>query len=253
MLQKDQFIFFIVVIVVSFFILFLFFILLIILNAKKRKQKEIEALNAVIDMQEYERRRIAGDLHDQIGPMLSAIKLKINAIRQTMNIPEIEKTVKETEVYMNTLIQDIRQVVRNLSPTNLESRGLIQTIEDFKEIIEKGNHVKFEFKHEGMEKRLAEKAEMNLYRIIAELINNSLKHSGCTLIKLLIKMYEKKTVIIYTDNGVNRYIGKLDSPGMGIKNIESRVNSFKGYLDRDETFSQGAYYAITFDNIILTQ
>jgi signal transduction histidine kinase len=251
MLPKDQFLFFIVVIAIVFFILFLFFILVIILNVKKRKQKEIEALNAVINMQESERRRIAGDMHDQIGPMLSAIKLKINSIRQMKNSSEIDDTVKETTKYVDTLISDMRQVVRNLSPTNLNRHGLIQAIEDFKSVIEQNNNMRFEFMHEGMGSRMKENAEINIYRIVAELINNSLKHSECTVIKLLMKKYENKTIIIYSDDGINVKSEKLPVPGMGLKSIESRIKSFKGTLHRKEGFDEGAYYSITFDNYIL--
>ena len=223
------------------------------MNAKKRKKREFVALNAVIDMQEFERKRIAEDLHDQIGPILSAIKLKINSMRQTKNISEIESTVKETTSHLDTIIQDVRQVVRNLSPTKLNENGLIQTIEDFKNTIEEGHNIRFEFMHEGMDTRMREKAEINLYRIIAELINNSLKHSGCSLIKLMMKRYEKKTIIIYTDNGVNSGPGKMAKPGMGLKNIESRVNSFRGTLHSNKSFADGAYYSIAFENYILTE
>lgn len=253
MLPKDQFIFFIVVIAVSFLILFSFFIMVIVLNAKKRKKREVEALNAVIDMQEFERKRIAEDMHDQIGPILSAIKLKINSIMQMKNISEIENTIKETTSHMDTIIQHVRQVVRNLSPTKLNENGLIQTIEDFKNTIEDGHNIRFEFMHEGMEIRMREKAEINLYRIIAELINNSLKHSRCSFIKLIMKKYEKETIIIYTDNGNNSEPFKTEMPGIGLKNIESRVNSFRGKLHRNENFANGAFYSITFDNYVLTE
>ncbi len=68
-----------------------------------------------------------------------------------------------------------------------------------------------------------------------------------------MKRYEKKTIIIYTDNGVNSGPGKMASPGMGLKNIESRVNSFRGTLHRNKSFADGAYYSISFENYILAE
>lgn len=251
MLPKEQFIYFTAVIAITFFLLAAFFILVIIFNVRKRKQKEVEALNAVIDMQESERKRIANDMHDQVGPMLSAIKLKINSIKQIKDLTEIDYIIRESTSNMDTLIQDIRQVVRNLSPTMLSKYGLIQTIEDFKNVIERNNEIQFEFFHDGLYARMSEKAEINIYRIVAELINNSLKHSGCTLIKLTMKMHVKKTTITYTDNGINSNSDSVSSSGMGLKSIESRVNSFNGKLIFKGNFSGGANYQIIFDNYIL--
>jgi len=250
MLQKDQFLFFVVTSAFSIFILFLLFIFIRILNLKRRKQKEIEALNAMIDMQEIERKRLADDMHDQIGPMLSAIKLKINAIRQMHEASEIRDVINETNSYIDVLIQDVRQVVRNLSPTNLEKQGLIQTIQDFKGVIEK-NNIRFEFAHEGIENSMKEKAKINIYRIVAELINNSIRHSHCTLIKLVMKVYEKKTIILYTDNGSGNQEEQMEDHGLGLKNIESRVASFRGQLFQKKDFTDGAFYQISFDNYIL--
>lgn len=208
------------------------------------------ALNTLIDMQENERKRIAGDMHDQIGPMLSAVKLKINTLKLIDNHNELELLVNEITNNMDTVIRDVRQIVRNLSPTNLEKHGLVQAIEDFKSVIEK-NHIRFEFIQEGMENGMKENARMNIYRIIAELINNSLRHSDSSLIKLIMKSYEKKTIIVYTDNGTVHDEDESPDHGMGLKSIESRVTSFRGKLFCKPDFINGAFYQITFDNQML--
>lgn len=225
--------------------------MLIALNGRKRKQKEIQALNAVLEMQESERKRIAEDLHDELSPMLSAVKLKINSIRQMQSTDEIEQIVKETTTYVDSIIQDVRLVVRNLSPTNLSKYGLVQSIEDFKNTVEKNNRIKFDFMHEGLEKRFKESAEINIYRILSEMINNSVKHSNCDAIKLLIKVYKDKTSILYTDNGQKIQTEEKSHAGMGLRNITSRVNLFKGELHKKKDFSTGAFYQILFDNHIL--
>jgi len=247
-MQKDQLTYILLIIAISLLLLAVIFILFLVQNAKIRNQKQIESLNSVFEMQENERKRISMDLHDEIGPMLSAIKLRIYSIRQLRNQSEIENMVSEVAVHLDTLIQDVRQIIRNLSPTNLRKAGLIHTIETFKNAIECNNNIRFEFMHEGLEVPMNEKAELNIYRIVSEFINNSLRHSQCSLIKLIIKRYAEKTLILYSDNGNKKEKSIAINMGMGLQNIESRVNYFQGSIYRKPDFAEGAFYQISFDN-----
>ena len=246
-LQKSEFIYLIIVASMVIFILLLFFITVIVINVKIRKQKEIEKLNAMIEMQEQERSRIAEDMHDELGPMLSAIKLKLNSVKLLKSVPDVTVSLTETSADLDRVIQDVRNIVRNISPTNMSKYGLIQSIVDYKNTIERDDRISVEFLHEGMEGRLNENAEINIYRIISEMINNSLKHSNGSRIKIIMKMFRKKTSIVYVDDGSSEE-NRFDFSGMGLKSIRARVNLLHGQLETAQDFSNGAFYQIVFDN-----
>lgn len=247
-LSKDEFLYLIFIVAIAFMLLLLFFIIMVILNVKIRKQKEIEKLNAVITTQENERKRIAEDMHDEIGPMLSAIKLQINTFGSHAIKEELEESIKETSNHLDTVIQNIRGIVKNLSPAQLHKQGLIQSIEDFRMIIKKDIRVQFNFQYDSIDEKWNEQAEANIYRIVHELINNSLKHSNCNEINLSLRRYEKTFLIQYTDNGTMKMVTKNDSVGMGMQNIKSRVAMLGGKLINHNDFSHGAFYQITIES-----
>lgn len=248
LLSKNEFLYLIFIVVGAIFLLLMFFLIMVVINVKMKKRKQIEMLSAVIATEENERKRIAEDMHDEIGPMLSAIKLQINAFVSSKTKEDLEVSVKETSVHLNEVIQNVRNIVRNLSPVKLVSHGLIQSIEDFRNLIEKNGRIKFCFMNHGITWPLREDAETNIYRIVSEMINNSLKHSSCNEIKLAFRMFEKKFIILYTDNGNQKPGEKSVSGGMGVGNIISRVGMLKGRICTKSDFNRGAFYYITLDN-----
>jgi signal transduction histidine kinase len=247
-LSKGEFLYLISIIAFGFLMLLLFFLIVMVLNVRIRKQKEIEKLNAILETQENERKRIAEDMHDEIGPMLSAIKLQINSFLSLQTKEDLESNIKETSGYLNVIIQNVRNVVRNLSPANLSNHGLVKSIEDFRNIIEKDGHIRFNFMNEGIGSRWKETAEINIYRMVNEMINNSLKHSNCNEINLALRMYEKEFLVLYTDNGSIQEANAVNSSGMGVKNISSRANMMNGKVSTYRDFTRGAFYFITFEN-----
>lgn len=251
-LSKDEFLYLIGLI--SFSILFIIsvFISFIILSVKKRQKEEIKKLQAIISAEDSERTRIAKDLHDDLGPLLSGIKLQINLLDKNTDAVRMEEVLAETSAELDNAITNVRYVVRNLMPPGLEKYGLVKCISDFQSVISKSKNTHFEFSHSGLDKRFSPIAELNIFRIIHELINNSLKHSTGNLIKLDLNLNEEKFVIDYKDNG-NALSEKKSIPGMGLSNIESRINLFNGLLMKAVDFSKGADYHIEFKSYKLFQ
>jgi len=246
-LSKNEFLYLIVVVAAGFLLLVLFFFYLLFYNVKIRKQKEIEKLNAILETQENERRRIAEDMHDEVGPMLSAIKLQISNFAACPE-EDLEEQIKQTSAYLDTVIQHVRTVVRNLSSKKLKEHGLVQSIIDIQSRVEKDSRIKFSFQQEGINGQMKETTEANVYRIISEMVNNSIKHSNCSEINLVLRMYEQnKLLLMYTDDGkVNR--SPEGKTGMGLNNIISRVNILNGKLFTLPDFSHGAFYYITIES-----
>jgi two-component system, NarL family, sensor kinase len=247
-LSKSEFIYIILIIAATFLILALFFISVVVINARNRRRKKIELLEAELQIQESERERIARDLHDDINIHLIAVKMLINNFR--LDSPEEAKqAVIESSERLNTIIADIRNIVRNLGAANVKHKGLVETIEETGRWLERGKKFRFHFIHEGLTRKLSGKAEINIYRIIFEMINNSLKHSNGDTINLSLKMDETQMLLIYSDNGTS--FKSTDTGGMGLDNITKRAELLKGTISKNADFSHGAFYHIIFENKFL--
>jgi signal transduction histidine kinase len=245
-LSKVEVLWLIGIIAATFFVLAVFFISVLLINSRNRREKKIEILNAMLSIQENERKRIAEDLHDDIGPMLAAIKLQINSFGGS-GAQDLPSNIKLTSYHLDSVIQNIRNIIRNLSPTNMNRRGLIASIEDFETLVVRNSNINFHFHHDGMTTSLNKNAEINIYRIIHEMLNNSLKHSNCTVIDLSLLMNKENMQIEYKDNG-KLGTSQVKGNGMGLNNISHRVRLLNGKFIQCDSFKDGAYYHITLQN-----
>ncbi len=242
-LSKDEILYLIAVVSVAIFLLVFLFVVVVIGNVRRRQKAELEKLHALIAAEDKERSRIAKDLHDDLGPLLSGIKLQINLLNGKSGSGQLEEVLSSTSQQLDSAIGNVRYVVRNLMPPGLEKFGLVKSISDFQNIVSKSENIKFEFQHSGIERRFKGTVELTIFRIIHELINNSIKHANCGIIKLDFVLNDEWLKISYKDNGKSP-IKNGASPGMGLSNIESRVNLFNGKLKAPLDFSEGAKYEI---------
>ena len=180
-------------------------------------------LNAVIESQEIERKRIGEDLHDEIGGTLSAIKLMLNANKQSAENQDMLLSARQL---IDKMIVDVRNIAHDLSPPGLAMFGLYHTIETFVSIINKTGKIEVLVHHDPyIENRfLTEKIELALFRVITQLIANTLKHANASQINLIFKPDDKNLIIDYTDNGVGFDLSILTkNHGIGVQNIKSRL------------------------------
>jgi signal transduction histidine kinase len=243
-LSKSEFIYLILIIAATFLILAVFFISVVVINARNRRQKKIEMLEASLKVQENERIRIARDLHDDIGIILSAVRLMVSDLSED-NVEEFKVGVNEVKVLLDKMIVDTRNIIRNLSPPNLSTEGLIDCIEETARFIRKSKKFQFNFIHEGVMDNLSENAKVNLYRILLEMINNTLKHSNGDFINLSMKMDENNLLLIYSDNGKSEQTQRKN--GMGLSNIQQRASIMNGLVSTNKDFTNGSFYHIVFD------
>ena len=224
--------------VVAVLVLIAFFLLLYIRNQntiwKQRKlfqeteiKQQKDLLNAVIASQEMERKRIGEDLHDEVGGTLSAIKLMLNAAIRKCNDTEKIAIIPAKEL-IDQLIIDVRNVSHDLSPQGLAMFGLINSIEGFVSLIKETGEVEIEVVNnlnlETNEKLLSETEELALYRVITQLIANTLKHANATKIELYFNQTIDELLITYKDNGIGFDLGIVnEKKGMGMQNIVSRL------------------------------
>jgi len=215
------------------------------LKLEIEKQK-VRQLNAMAEIQEKERTRVAKDLHDGLGSMLSGIKMSLsnmkgNAVMTNENVQVFERSLN----MLDNSIHELKRVAHNLMPETLVKFGLAAALKDFTDFINQSNVLKAIFQQVGKEQRLTSSNELALYRLANELINNALRHAAAT--ELIIQLhYENNSVTLTVqDNGkgFDPVILK-HTKGSGWPNIRSRVEYLGGVMDIDAKPGEGSAITI---------
>ncbi len=192
------------------------------INVIKSRQQE-EILRNTILSQEKERKRIAQDLHDEVGAMLSVIKLNISLFERKADNPKTKEFAQETKTYVDDVILQVRRISRALMPPSLEKLGLATAVEELAQWINKSGIIKVHFWRSGQAVRLENKKELAIFRIIQEILNNAIKHSNATQIQLKMHYSQTFLAVSVSDNGIGFEPEKMVKTGLGLKNLESRT------------------------------
>jgi len=201
-------------------------------NISKRQEFERHVLNAIIKTEEKERSRFSRDLHDTIGPLLSGMKLYLSTLEKTKSEERKKKVFSLSNEAINEAIASIREICNNLSPQTLSDYGLISALKGFIQRLNASHLIKATINSIDWITRVDQEIELALYRIITELINNTLKHSEATKIDILLEHKQRNINLIYRDNGkgMKDLHLKSKSTGMGLSNIQSRLKSVDGKI-----------------------
>lgn len=214
--------------------------ILVIRDITDRKQIEKKILDAIIMTEEKEREKFAKNLHDDLGPLLSSIKMYINSISGTNTIGKQKFIIGQLNEIVKEAIQSTKEISNDLSPHILKNYGLVAAIETFSRKVE--NYINILFESNFSDKRFSDEIETSLYRIIKELINNTIKHADATLIKISLIIMEGTIHLFFTDNGKGFELNQIEDrefSGMGLYNIKSRVRSLKGSYLLDSDINKG--------------
>lgn len=221
------------------------------LVANARLQKELalqqeEATWGIIQAEERERGRIAADLHDGVGQLISASLLNLKQIHKTIRngvFPE-PLQMENTLSLLENSYDEMRMISHQMMPNTLLKAGLIQSLREFLNKVDQ-HHLKISLDITGLQERLDEQTEITLYRCIQECVNNVIKHAEAT--KLSIQLVKDKDGISVSieDNGRGFDTNKESHfPGIGLKNIRARVALLKGQLDIDSKPAKGTLIVI---------
>lgn len=206
-----------------------------------KKEKEIEIMQTMINVEEAERKRVARDLHDSIGSKLSALKI-IFANTQA------KKEYDDSKInnILETSISELRQISYNLVPESLLKLGLEKALSDLCFTL-RSEHVAIEFHAYEIDNSMPLTTQTNIFRIVQELLNNALKHSKATQILVSCSQNTNRFYISIEDNGVGFDVSRIEeNQGLGIKNIKSRIELLKGSFDC-ESNSNGTSYNIELE------
>jgi signal transduction histidine kinase len=213
--------------------------------SKLRKENEAKVLSAIIKTEEKERQFFAKELHDGLGPIISSIKMALSAINKTSIGSSNEIIIEKSEQAVDNAIITIKEISNNLSPHILERFGLEKAIKTFIDncMADKSLAIQITSNLEG--RRYDYNIEVVVYRIICELVTNTLKHASATLVEVSLLHYTNKLEVFYTDNGIGFKIEDSENKGMGLSNIQSRIKSLDGEMEIHTKPNKGLFLKIT--------
>ena len=202
--------------------------------------QELKSINAMVEGQEDERKRIAEDLHDRVGSILSTVKLYFNSLNTKIDTHQVENNQQfdKANTLLDEAVQEVRRISHNLVSGLLMKFGLVPALRDLCETVEGAQQIKVHLQMHGIDERLDNQIEISLYRIIQELISNILKHAKATEITVSITRQDGNLNILVEDNGKG-FDTNLVYEGMGLKNIRSRVEKLNGKINFDSVIDRG--------------
>lgn len=209
---------------------------------KALREHELNSIDSMLEGQEKERRRMADELHDNLGSMLAALKLNFQHLR----VRQQSLREEETNLYEKTdaLIEEAYQKVRNIAHAQnagvMASQGLVPAIQKMAEKISIPNKISIEVIPFGLEGRLDNGFEISVFRMVQEIVTNVIKHASATAIVIHLTQHENSLNLIIEDNGTGFDPDKIDkNNGMGLLNIEKKAAQLGGTFTIDSLPGKG--------------
>jgi signal transduction histidine kinase len=199
---------------------------------KMKVRHQLDLFQSSIDAMEDERRRVSRDLHDEIGAALSVLRLQVGQmnIDKDFNPENTQNLIVGSKQLIDNTIENVRRISNDMLPSGLEEFGLKYAIEMLCDKVESASKLVINLNVSGLE-RMENRLELSLYRILQELLNNTLKHANATEVNIDFVTDCQQLTITYQDNGQGFDLEKLSKRGLGLKNIESRVSMIHGKLE----------------------
>ena len=198
------------------------------------KDQELKLIKATIKGQNKARTKIAKELHDSIGGNLAAIKLQLNSV--TTNVDSIHNIQKQ----LDETYKQVRDLSHNLIPEKFNQNNFSNILEEYLKNLAEIDHLKTSFTAYPKPKidLIANHLQIEVYKIIQELVTNTLKHARATTIDLQINHFEDKLNILFEDNGIG-FDSQKKKIGIGFKNIKERLHTISGSMEIDSIINRG--------------
>ncbi len=217
--------------------------------AKEREIEELKKENKLISMQsmlegqEEERKRIAQDLHDNIGTLMTSIKMKFLLIQKEIESIQKINIAGELDTMINSASQEVRRISHRMTPKILEHAGLHDSVMELETQLTE-NNIEVKSKLDALKSISDKKMELNIYRIIQEVYNNIIKHSSADKVSIVSNIEDSILTLRLRDNGKGMTKEKWDDKKtLGLNGIKSRVNYLNGEIKLVE--DTGTHYRIT--------
>ncbi|NOY48680.1 MAG: tetratricopeptide repeat protein [Chlorobi bacterium] len=206
-----------------------------------KREHQIKTLESLIEGEEKERLRIAKELHDGVNGDLSAIKYKLTSMQEMSN-----KIIDEAVEMIDKSCKQVRAISHNLIPPSLESFNLVEASEEYCQNMDVTHSQQINFQYIGDDFSIPKNAEINIFRIIQELVTNSIKHAMATEINVQMSCRKNTIQLTIEDNGKGFDKSEVVTDGIGLKNVQSRIDYLQGTIDLISN-KQGTSYAIEIE------
>ena len=203
-------------------------------------QHQQELYHGTLEAIESERKRLARDLHDEVGASLSAMRLLVGQIQQkSADMAFVYDISVKHKTLIDSTIDNVRRISNDLLPQGLEEFGLPYAIEGLCEKTIEISDIDIHLKAENLE-NIDTKINLIVYRLIQELLNNAVKHSEATMIDLILKKEHNELLLEYVDNGKGfDFAEAYEKRSLGLKNIETRTKMIDGIVKFDTKPNEG--------------
>jgi signal transduction histidine kinase len=219
---------------------------------KLKARHQFELLQSSIEVQEEERKRIARDLHDELGAALSMTRMHLVQLEQqnAANETELPARLQNVRFMTEKALASMRRISHELMPPQLENFGLLQTLESTATEINKLDQLQVEINAPENFSRLPLAIELGLYRICMELINNTMRHAAATRIQIHLQKEKNLLQLEYRDNGKGLPEGIIKK-GIGQRSIQTRVHSMGGNLTMKNSKEGGIQVSIELELTVM--
>jgi PAS domain S-box-containing protein len=211
-------------------------------ETKRMEQKVIES---VVNIEERGYKRIARDLHDELGPQLASMNVYVSSLLRKTEVPEQREILSILKDLIKDSIARVREISNNLTPNIIERYGLIAAINT--EIDTMRLILPISLEHNIHKIRFDPRIEISVYRIIKELLNNTKKYAGATMVTIELNYKSEILFLHYRDNGIGfdfKESLKKGNVGMGLLNIESRVKAIHGRMTMTSLPNEGLDFSL---------
>ncbi len=205
------------------------------------QKKKLESLQAMVLGEENERKRVAKDLHDGIGVLLTSVKLRLSNFQDKV---EAKEDFKNSLEQIDNACTEVRRISHNMVPASLTKLGLQEAILDLLDNVRASTDILIEEALDYKEGAYDESKEVLIYRVVQELINNSLKYAAPKKVSVSISKSKQDYLLTYKDDGKGFEKSKVKF-GLGLRSIASRVDILKGKFTYESTPGEGAIFNIT--------
>jgi len=206
-------------------------------------EKKLLSVRFLVEGQEEERKRIAKEMHDGIGVLLATAKMQFSSISDVN--PESKLHIEKATKLLEQATTDVRKITHNMMPGLLTKFGFFEAVEDLIEQLDDAGTISAKVVIEGEPFRFQENKEIMLYRIVQEMVHNTIKHANATLINLVLEILPEKLNMTFVDNGQGFDVPQmLQKQSIGLTSIQSRVSFLDGILNIDSSPGKGTIFRI---------
>ena len=224
-------------------VVIIYFFVSIIRYHRRYMRLQREKIFAEITIRENERKRIAGDLHDSLGPLLSAVKLNISSV--DVESADDRQVLDKTGGYLDEIIGSLRRISHDLLPNTLERRGLVEAIREFINQVNTRQSLNIQL-FIVKEISIPKEKEIHIFRMIQEIVHNTIKHSGANILQIGFSEEGGHLLCLTKDDGkgFDKEKALAGAHGLGLRSLESRCEILNGVLTLDSAPGEGTNYFI---------